>query len=123
MKKFKNNKIANFSAVFLAIAFVVCSLSVSTAHVLAANSHANHAVPCGGQTDTGDLVQISEHHLLTQPAPIDALNIVLPVAINNFSILSLSTITQYNKIEIINNQGAPPLKEPLGLGIVNTKVW
>ena len=127
MKKFKNNKIAGFSTIMIIVAFVVCAASVSTAHAFEMSkqnsSHSHHGMTDNQQHSDGMSGHLSEHHLLSQPNQINLLNIILPQALNDEVVEKSLFESNSNKTEIINNQGAPPLSEPLKTGIVNTKSW
>lgn len=125
MKQFKNSQITKYSVITVIIAFVVCAVSITTVHALSAgkkvSGHAHSSTKTTNNTPTQ--LHVSEHHLLTQPNAIDTFNVALPV--DSTGLLTVSKLSDVNldKIEVVNNQGAPPLLAPLKTGIVNPKIW
>lgn len=109
--------IKKFLIIFLVINFFGCALSVGT--VSAQTESSGHGC---AQSENNNFFNLDNHHLLSQPQPNEILDLVLPEI--SFILNSIELTDYYlNSAEIINNQGAPPLFEPLKTGIVNTKTW
>lgn len=116
--KLKNKKWLIFT---LITAFIVCSFSFNTVHAAEVkNKDTHHNSHHSGQTEK--LSHVSEHHLLTQPE-IANTAVVLPSFIIKVVNLLDNVEMVKTQTEIINNQGAPPLLEPLKVGVVNSKIW
>lgn len=121
VKKAHKSLLKQIFVISLVVNFAGCAFSIGT--VYAGNNEVKSSHNCSDTNNqTGENFTLTNHHLLSQPQPLDNFNVVLPEISFDQVLSNLSTIN-FNRVEIINNQGAPPLSEPLKVGVVNSKIW